>query len=135
MDRKFCRYSASQLESLGYDPSSQDHVPAVVSRTSMNDIARGMIGEIIDVLYTSKDGRLDNALQSLVTENAPESVRSFVNNVLLCDVKALQSAPDDETAFRCLIPRHACTPSELKPYLADIGNFIAEHRKSQNSQS
>lgn len=134
MKREYCRYTEAQLKSLGYTPRFDEDVlkPNRDNKSTLRDIALGQMKNIIEVLFSSKDGRLDNDLSSVVSENAPESVRSFVNNVLLCPIQTLQSAPDDETAFRCLIPRDAYTPEEVKPYLNNIREFISESRTKFN---
>lgn len=135
MKQKYCRYSADMLRSLGLRPEntpSDDYevkINCPYPSVDMVEIARGKFGQILDILYTSKDGDLDNAVKTLVSENAPIEIQSFVKNVLLCPLKALKSAPDDDVAFDMIIPRKAQTSTELMPYLDVIKNEVSAARQ------
>lgn len=135
MKRKYCRYSDSMLLSLGLRPENTpaDDFEAPVNcpypSVDMVEIARGKFGQILDVLYTSKDGDLDNAVKTLVSESAPIEIQSFVKNVLMCPLTPLKSAPDDATAFDMIIPRSAQTSRELIPYLDVIKNEVSAARE------
>lgn len=133
MLKKYCRFSDGQLRSLGLNPTQtpieyHEPEPTVVT-VDMISAARGNFGQILDILYSSKDGDLDNNLKSFVSENAPIEVRQFVNNVLLLPHTAFKSAPDDDTAFDMIIPRNAQTPKELMPYLDAIRGEVSEARE------
>lgn len=123
------------LESLGLRPEntpSDDYViPVNCDKVSVDmvTVARGKFGQILDILYSSTDGDLDNNLKSLVSENAPVEIRSFVNNVLLCPLPQLKSAPDDDTAFDMIIPRNAQTSNEIRPYLDVIRDEVSAARE------
>lgn len=137
MDKSVCRYSRSQFESMGLSDefNGQSYDLLYRGNCDMKKIARGKFGEILDVLYDSNETSLDNNLRALVSENAPDHVKAFVNNVLLCDVPALRAAPDDETAFNCLIPRSAQTSRELAPYLDTIRSLISEKRADTSTSN
>lgn len=135
MKRKYCRYSDSMLISLGLRPEntpSDDYEVSVncpYSSVDMIEVARGKFGQILDVLYTSKDGDLDNSVKTLVSESAPIEIQSFVKNVLMCPLKPLKAAPDDASAFDMIIPRSAQTSRELIPYLDVIKNEVSAARQ------
>lgn len=141
MKRLYCRYTPSQLRVLGYSDDvesdsfvSYDVDKAIVERDA---IVKGQFKNIIDVIFSSNDGSLDNDINSLVSENAPESVKSFVRNVLMCDVQAVQSAPDDDAAFEALIPRSVQSMGEIAPYVDFLRNTVADvyNRAQQQQQS
>lgn len=60
-----------------------------------------------------------------ISENAPQAVRSFVQNCLMVEMPDVRSAPDDETAFNTLIPRSAQALPELQPYLESIQEMVS----------
>lgn len=135
---KHCRYSKNQLRSLGYGSAIPfEHLNIDLSKNvdavSMVDIAKGKFANIIDVLYTSTDGSLDNSIMQYVNEDAPASVKSFVQNVLMVDVPALQSAPDDETAFNMILPRSISSSRELEPYVDYIKSLVSDARSSHET--
>lgn len=123
------------LSSLGLRPENtpsddfEVKINCPYPSVDMVEIARGKFGQILDLLYTSKDGDLDNAVKTLVSENAPIEIQSFVRNVLLCPLTALKSAPDDDAAFDMIIPRKAQTSTELMPYLDVIKNEVSAARQ------
>lgn len=146
MDKKYCRLDDSNLIALGLNPDqTPDSDHCVYSRymekptLDMIRIARGKFGQILDVLYDNDNGNLNNNLRSLVSENAPIEIREFVNNVLLCPIQALKSAPDDDTAFDLIIPRSKQTSSELQPYLDVMRKSVSDARQryldSQHSKT
>lgn len=130
---KTSRYTDAQLRSLGYNPDTRKYITNLASSDNYVKNRSALLGRfknVIDVLFDSSDGALDSNPASLIGENAPESVKTFAKNVLLCDVQAFRAAPDDETAFNMLIPRTAQTSAELRPYLDGIRNYISERRQS-----
>lgn len=131
MHPKFCRYTDDQLKILGYNPSLNTctvKCSTVENQRKIDELVKGKFAMIIDAIFTSKDGKLDNVLGLQVSENAPQAVRSFMQNVLMADVGEIQAAPDDETALNCIIPRHCQTQSEMRPYMDSIKQFIADSR-------
>ena len=91
-------------------------------------LVKGRFANIIDLLYDSTDMSLDNAVSKYVSENAPEDVRMFVQNVLMRPVEPLAAAPDDDTAFEMIIPRSAQSQQEMLPYLENMRNIVADAR-------
>lgn len=133
MRLKYLRYTLEQMRNLGYQYPDSDHLivlDSVRNREELDEIVKGQFKNIIDVLFSSRDGTLDNVLAMSISENAPQSVKTFIQNVLMCDVQALQSAPDDDTAFETLIPRHAQTSSELEPYIESLRGMVSDARVS-----
>lgn len=134
MLRKYCRYSTSQLQSLGLNP---DFTPESYSGCNgyessyitLSEIACGKFRQIIDVLYSSDEVSLSNNLQQFVSDSAPIEIQSFVKNVLLCPIQALKSAPDDDTAFDMIIPRSAQDSTELRPYLDVMRKSVVDARQ------
>lgn len=127
------RYTPSQHISLGYpllhrdcevDFSTPENLEAI------NNAVCGKFRNVIHALFDSMDGSLDNDIDKLLSENAPESVRSFVQNVLQHEVNALPSAPDDDTAFDYLIPSTLSTRQEIAPYLDKIVNSLKNDKAS-----
>lgn len=136
MKSKYCRYSKQQLNSLGLSGQFNDQkilVDYEFDKIQTEKLVKGQFKNIIDTLYTSTDGSLDNNVRQFVSESSPSSVKSFIQNVLLCDVQSLRSAPDDETAFNCLIPRSAQTSSELAPYIDYIKSTIKVARSDSSN--
>lgn len=139
MYKPHCRYSDDMLRDLGYIHTWQDehtfHHPKDDAYLEIERLVKGQFKNIIDILFDQKDGSLPNGLEVQVSENAPESVKSFVRNILMCDVKAFQSAPDDETALACLIPRGAQSLPEIEPYVDNMVSIIGQSRKLRESLS
>lgn len=140
MHPKYLRYTPEQLRSMGYYCT---HFNNLVPKLTEDDILRikneqefvkGKFAAAIDVLFDSKDGRLDNSIQQFVSESCPPSLRTFVQNVMLCDVRAVQSAPDDDTAFDALIPRHLQSSLELAPYMEFLKGKVSESLERIKSQ-
>lgn len=133
MYKPHCRYSDDMLKDLGYLHTWQDdhtfHHPVDGSYEEIERLVKGQFKNIIDILFDQKDGSKPNGLEIQVSENASDSVKSFVRNILMCDVKAFQSAPDDETALACLIPRSAQSLPEISPYVDNMVNIIGESRR------
>lgn len=135
MKKKYCRYSDSMLSSLGLRPENTPNddyeveINCPFPSVDMIEIARGKFGQILDILYNSTDGDLDNAVKTLVSESAPIEIQSFVRNVLMCPLKPLKAAPDDSAAFDLIIPRSAQTSRELIPYLDVIKNEVSAARE------
>lgn len=140
MYKPHCRYSDDMLKDLGYHYAWQDehtfHHPDFEKNSSeLESLVKGQFKNIIDILFDQKDGSLPNGLDIQVSENAPDSVKSFVRNILMCDVKSFQAAPDDETALACLIPRSAQSLPEIEPYVDRMVSIIGESRKLRESVS
>ncbi|UPW41329.1 hypothetical protein [Sigmofec virus UA08Rod_4104] len=132
------RYTAQQYKSLGYPVTESNAVPCPCTkqnREEIDDYVLGQFKNVIKVLFSSSDGRLDSNPTSLVGENAPESVRLFAQNVLLSNIPVMKMAPDDETAFDMLIPRSVQSRSELEPYVAKLREYVAEAMPKSDSPS
>lgn len=127
------RFSDIQMRRLGLRTDSRDldyDMSKSVDYNVIEKIVKGEFKNIIDVLYSSKDGSLDNDLDRYISRDSVNpSVRSFVESVLKCNVSSLMSAPDDDTAFDMIIPRSAQTESELRPYLGYLKNQVRQHRE------
>lgn len=133
MHPQYCRYTSEQLREIGVNLNFNEHCTyvdfdPVKARQEMDEFVKGKFKNIIDILYNSSDGSLDNDIDKYVSENCPESVRSFVQNVLLTNVQAFRSAPDDHTAFDTLIPRSAQSASEVLPFLSKMAQIVSESR-------
>lgn len=133
MNKKWLRYSEKSLNSLGYNRLYNDIVAVrdtSANRANILRLVKGKFANIIDILYSDSDGSLDSDLSSFVSENSPDVVKAFVQNVLMVDRGQLLAAPDDETAFDMIIPREAQTAAEIQPYLDYIASQI--HIQRQN---
>lgn len=133
-----CRYTKTQYESLGYDPTvigTRVNFATEENAEVISGSVKGKFISVINALFDSKDGSLDNAVDKYVSENAPESVRSFVQNVLLQETQPLPSAPDDATAFDTLIPRSVSTMAEIAPYLDHIKRVAETSKLSDNGNT
>lgn len=132
------RYTDKQFRSLGYDPDykarSFANQDAPESQSEINFLSQ--FRNVLEVIYSSKDGKLDYSPVQ-ISENAPESVRTFINNTLMSDIPSIQSAPDDDTAFDLLVPRSVQTSAEFAPYRDKLINIVSEYRDrvSQNNSS
>ena len=137
------RFNKRLLDSLGYyhsdvpEPITED-IPIIPS-DDMNIIACGRFKEIIDVIFESKDGSLPNALNIVLTDNSPDSVKQFVSNVLSSDIVAMKPSPDDATALATLIPRSMQCGSGLDEYrtllTSAIRRFSAEYKAKNPPKS
>lgn len=132
MLRKYCRYTPSQLRSLGLDP---DYVP--IERPDINteenkkrhqELIFGQFRSVIDLLFDSKDGSLDYDALNHVTSSASPVVQQFASNVLAASIQSLQSAPDDETAFEAIIPRRLHSQGDIAPYLERLKQEVSDIR-------
>lgn len=141
MHPKFCRYSKEQFSALGLTDQFNEKVvlPGCPLQLSKQlSMVKGGFANVIDLLFDSRDGSLDNAVSKYVGENAPECVKSFVQNILLAPVKSIQSAPNDDVALEMIIPRSAQTASEMAPYLDNMRQIVSDARAAvqpQNSSS
>lgn len=126
--KKIRRFSDETRRALGYrvlSPNEEYWNVDESESTQINDLVKGKFKDIIDMLYSSSDGSLDNNVEQYVSENAPLEVRSFVQNVLLQQIQPLPSAPDDETALATLLPRNVIGSAPLMSrYLENVKSFI-----------
>ena len=131
MLREHCLYTDAQLKRMGFNPDNFNH-PVCLPDSNKEDVlsfVKGKFANVIDAIFTSTDGSLDNVLAMSVSEHAPQSVQTFIRNVLMCDVQAVQAAPDDETAFDTLIPRSAQSSAEIAPYLDSLRQIVSDARE------
>lgn len=132
------RYTPEQYKALGYSLAFCDHKACHCSADSLDEIQSIVFGQfknVIKVLFSSTDGSLDFSPTQLITENTPDSVRTFLQNFLFQNVQAARSAPDDATALDLLIPRSVQTTSELAPYMNTISKYISDARQTSNTTS
>lgn len=140
MQTKYLRYTSEQLRAMGYKHTHLNDLVPMHTEDSLlrckdeQEFVKGKFAAAIDVLFDSTDGRLDNSIQQFVSESCPPSLRTFVQNVMLCDVRAVQSAPDDDTAFDALIPRHLQSSRELAPYMEFLKGKVSESLERIKSQ-
>lgn len=138
MHPSICRYSKDQFKSLGLTDCFNTHTVPLISEVQYKkqlSMVKGGFANVIDVLFDSRDGSLDNAVSKYVGENAPECVRSFVQNILLAPVQSIQSAPNDDVALEMIIPRSAQTASEMAPYLDNMRQIVADARAAAQPQN
>ncbi|UPW41710.1 hypothetical protein [Peromfec virus RodF8_12] len=124
---KKTRYTSKQLISLGYIPEINSYpvnLCSPYSRAEIRDLVCGKFKDIIDILYSSSDGSLDNNLSDLVTENSPDSVKQFFHNFLMKPVTPLQGLDNPDDALDLLIPRHLQSHGDLYPFLDKFRNII-----------
>lgn len=121
------RYTDAQLISLGYSPEVNKYSVCLLSSDAhikRKQIVLGAFANVINVLFSSSDGSLDNNINSLVTENCPPSVRTFLEKFLCQPVKPLPSAPDAATAFDLIIPRSVQSSADLAPYIDNMRTIV-----------
>lgn len=141
MQTKYLRYTPEQLRSMGYnhiylnDLTPRHTEESLLRCKNEQEFVKGKFAEAIDILFDSTDGKLDNSIQKFVSESCPHTLRSFVQNVMMCDVRAVQSAPDDNAAFEALIPRHLQSSHELAPYMDFLKGKVSESLERIKSHS
>lgn len=130
MRKEYSRFTPRMMRSLGY-PVRYNMPMGVFTdedQRQQSNLVKGKFANIIDVLFDSNDMSLDNAVSKYVSENAPEDVKMFVQNVLMRPVEPLSAAPDDETAFEMIIPRRAQSQLEMQPYLDNMRQIVTDAR-------
>lgn len=129
MDKKYLRYSNDNLRSLGHScvPPHYDVCLNLDSVYAELDNIKGKFKNVVDLLFNSKNGKLDNDYFSSVSENAPEPVKSFIQNVLMCNVASFTDCKDADAALDCIIPRSVGSYSELEPYRDILKSYFDEH--------
>lgn len=121
------RYSPYVLRSLGYNnffvrPEQPQEKPEISPADDLRVLAAGGFDDIMQVVFSTEDGQIPNALSVVVGENTPESVKRFVAAILNCNIPALKSAPDSETALEMLCPRSMQSFAGMEAYR----NAVAE---------
>lgn len=138
MDKRFIRYSNKQLVSLGHS-CVPPHTYVSLDKDSVLseiDTIKGKFKNVIDLIFNSKNGKLDNDYLNSISENAPEPVKSFIQNVLMSDVAAIPACSDADAALDCIIPRSVGSFSELEPYRDILKGYMDSKLKdNDNSQS
>lgn len=136
MNPKYCRYTPAMIKSLGMHRGSAQNQTNLAVPNGLDDIQRQTLGQfknIIDILYSSTDGRLDSNPMRFIGDNVSDTVKTFAANVLLCPITSLKAAPDDDTAFDMLIPRSAQSAAELKPYLNYLRDYVSQKQAESNT--
>lgn len=137
MKPQYLRYTPQMLESLGYPVKCCHEFPmdtnSEASKQFFEQMCKGKFKNIIDVLFNSSDGSLDNDFKEYVTSNAPVEVREFVQNVLMIPTTSILSAPDAETAFDMIVPRSVQCASQLRPYIDELRSQLADKFNSIQS--
>lgn len=137
MHPSICRYSKVQFKSLGLTDRFNDCVVSPIDKTEHEkqlSFVKGKFANVIDLLFDSCDGSLDNCVSKYVGENAPECVRSFVNNILLSPVQALPPAGSDDVALEMIIPRSVQTSAEMQPYLDNFRQIVSDAQAAAASK-
>lgn len=125
------RYTDAMLCSMGLQPECNAETYIQPSdKPSLNALACKGFENVINVLFSSTNGALDYNAYTNVTMDSPEIVKRFASAVLLQNIPAMRAAPDDETAFDLLIPRHAQSHSELAPYIDKLRGYVESARQS-----
>ncbi|AXF52799.1 MAG: hypothetical protein [Microviridae sp.] len=130
-------FTEKQLKKCGYPVVENCYVVEdyTHNRSRLHQIVKGKFSNILDVIFTAQGGKLDNVLELRTSENTPQSVRMFIDNVLCADIQAFQSAPTDEAALEALVPRNVQTQREFAPYLDFVKQRISEYRSKVNVES
>lgn len=131
-------YTPQQMRVLGLSPNNHPNYRIVLPDISdIRDLVYGKFSNILEVIFSSKGTQLDDLLKVTVSENAPESVRNFCNN-LLTAIPSLQSSPNDDIAFDTIVPRSVQSASEFEPYLnvmrSKYDDVVARYKASQIPQ-
>lgn len=138
MDKKYCRYSEKALKNLGVPVHSMNFNKVDKDDSRYIDMAIGNFKNIIDIIYSSSDGSLDNDISKLNSMNLPPEVKQFISSILSNETPAFPAAGTSDVAFDSIIPRSVQTTSELQPYIRRVQNYISERReqlKFEQSQS
>lgn len=123
MKSKFKRYTPAMMRSLGYFIDHEEKPlgsASLATKEFFDKFVRGKFRDMLNLLYNSDNGSLDSDIQKYVSPNAPSEVREFVNNILLTPVNAINSAPNDDIAFDCIIPRDCQCRSLLAPHIESL---------------
>lgn len=132
------RYTKAQLAHCGVLIEQSDNFDGIpgVPDSLYDEMFLGKFRDIVRTIYTSENPvSLCNNVVFGLSENCSSDVVAFVNNWLLKSVPAIKSAPDDETAFKMLIPRSAGSLSEIAPYVDFISSFIDSDNLSEPSNN
>lgn len=98
------------------------------SKEQLDLVTKGKFKEIIDIIF-SEPSSLCSKIDEYSTENSSPAVRSFVQNVLMCDVQSLPSSPDAETAFETLLPRELYSRDGIERYSDYIRGLVNDKYK------
>lgn len=125
------RFTKNQLKKLGYPITEHYKVVEDYAHNAsrLSQIVKGKFANIIDVIFTAKEGALNNLIDLQTSENTPPSVKMFIQNVMMADIPAVASAPDDETALDALIPRSVQTSAEIAPFVDFIKDKVCDIRQ------
>lgn len=125
------RYTPEILKALGYNHffvKSDKVKPSEISPDNdLRVIAAGGFDNIMKVVFNSEDGQIANALNVVITENTPDSVKRFVSSILNCNIPALKSAPDSETALDMLCPRSMQSFAGIEAYKAAVASSLERY--------
>lgn len=108
------------MRSLGYFVDHEEKplgAASLATKEFFDKFVRGKFRDMLNLLYSSSDGNLDNDLQKYISPNAPSEVREFVQNILLQPKENIFGAPSDDVAFETIIPRDVQCRSYLAPHI------------------
>lgn len=108
-------YTKSQFESLGLTPNTANYI-VFCPVDNIRDLVYDKFKNILEIIFSSEGTQLDDVFKVSISENAPESVRMFAQNMMAA-VQALPAMPNDDIAFDAIVPRSVQTSSEFQPYL------------------
>lgn len=127
-------YTPNQMRSLGLAPNDAPNYKVIIEKSDIKALVYGKFKTILETIYSSKGTELDDILKVTISENAPESVRMFAQN-LSSVVQALPGAPNDDVAFDTIIPRSVQSSAEFEPYLehfrAQYDEVVANYKARQ----
>ncbi len=137
------RYTPEVLKALGYNHFFVKPKKASDAEISPDNdlrvIACGGFDNIMKVVFNSEDGQIANALNVVITENTPDSVKRFVSAILNCNIPALKSAPDSATALDMLCPRSMQSFAGIEAYKSAVAStlerYSSEFAKNQDSST
>lgn len=132
-------YTPTQMKSLGLTPNVENvYVIFPTDRDEINELVYGKFRNILELIFSSKGTELDDVFKVSISENAPESVKMFAQNMMAA-VQALPASPNDDIAFDTIIPRAVQTSAEFQPYLEymreQYDDVVARHKAQQPSKT
>lgn len=126
------------MRSLGLTPNVENvRIIFPNDRDEINQLVYGKFRNILELIFSSQGTELDDIFKISISENAPDSVKMFANNMLAA-VHALPASPNDDVAFDTIIPRAIQTSSEFQPYLdymrKQYDDVVARYKSNSNPE-
>lgn len=126
-------YTDTQMLSLGHRPNPLNIYVILPEKDEIRDLVYGKFKNILEIIFSSEGTQLDDVFKVSISENAPESVRMFAQNMMAA-VQALPAMPNDDIAFDTIVPRSVQTSSEFQPYLdymrTQYDDVVARYKQS-----